>query len=419
MVKEQCSTRRKMVVVLSAMLAMIANPLAASAEAGASPTTIAAEKISAEYLAGQRMRARSLLASLVRRKNGTPSFTHWYSEADVFATAEQAPAARLPFPGLPIGAGAASGMRLQHFADAAVITFVHYDQQAYRHIRRHQLYQETQLQEIAASGGKDPDFPGMTRVPPLPAGAQVLMSAWWPLAADAQTPLPVWDPQRSLRGGSNDYPSWTRVVAVGSQIRVPSALTFAGRAFPTAKRVSPNRFFHLIVDASLAARLEADPGSHKAALLVLGRPLKVGDTLVLVAFHLLTTDKGSGIWATWWWHDRPTEGRFGSDRPERISGPWKNYLMDVTTDAVLPREADDSPRICFNPWFEARLPGGSEGNGVQSNCVNCHSRASYPKTAFLPIRRGAADRLDDPAYAPGRVRTGFLWSLANPSQAAE
>ena len=410
MIKRQDAGFRKGAAVLGVTIALLAGHCLAE---------VSLDKIPAEHTAAQRHRAWMLLQSLIGGRSGAPHFTDWYSEAEVFAAEPSPTETRMKFPGLPIGAGVAPTKRVQHFADAPVITFVHYDQQAYRHIREHQLFSETRLKELAQGGDIDPAFAGMKTIPPLPKGSQILMSAWWPVAADAPTPLPVWDPQYALgKDSAIDYPSWRRIVALGTSVTVTS-LSFAGQAFPSPHMVSPQAFFRLTVDAALSKRLEDDPGSRKAATLVLGRPVRAGDALVLVAFHLLTVDADQGIWATWWWHDRPTEGRFGKGRPRQVKGPWKNYLMDVTTDAVLPLEVDGSPRICFNPWFEARFPGGGEANGARSNCVNCHTRASYPKTAFLPIRRGVPDKAGDPAFAPDRVRTGLLWSLANPGQAGD
>lgn len=368
----------------------------------------------------QRARAWALLASTVSKTSGKPDYTGWFSEAEVFAPGDLGPAdSRLPYPGLPIGAGAPPDRRMRHFGDAPLITFVHYDKRVYEHIRRFRLYREEQLVEIARSGNRDPDFPQLAAIPSLPIGSKVFMSAWWPVAGRGRTPMPIWDPGSETRpNGSNDYPSWRRVVAVAD---APPASTtpvsFAGRLYPAAAPVSLRAFVRLPVNAVLAKRLMSDAGSRKAANLILGRPIVAGDFLILVAFHLLKVDDGKGVWATFWWHDRPTEGRFGIDRPSHIPNAWGHYLMDVAFDEVEPREADGSPRICFNPWLEAKFPDGGEGNGLQSNCVNCHNRAGYPTINPLPVRRGLADPLHDPAFAPGRVRTGRLWSLANPGQA--
>lgn len=368
-----------------------------------------------------RQRGWSLLAS-VAGVDGVSAVSGWYNEADLFGRGEAGRSMRRPvFPGLPIGAAGTMEQRLRHVADAPVITFVHYDPEAYGYVRGHRLHQAERLAELMQNGASDPVYPHMLAIPPLPRGARVLMSAWWPVGAGSVTPLPVWDPREVARpGGSNDYTSWRRVVAVdaGAAAGRAAPVTFAGRTFVTARRVALNRFIHLPVGRRLAAHLMEDAGARKAALIALGRPLRTGDSLVLVAFHLMAADAGMGVWATAWWHDRPDEGVFAADRPATIRGRWRHYLMDVAVDPVLPLEPDGSPHICFNPWFEAKFPDGGQGSGLKSNCINCHERASYPLTEFLPVRRGTSDASGDPAFAPGRLRTARLWALANPPREA-
>src|SRR5262249_4954859 len=114
-------------------------------------------------------------------------------------------------------------------------------------------------------------------------------------------------------------------------------------------------------------------------------------------------------WSTFWWHDQPDAGPFAADRPSEVKGVWRNYLMTIADDQVTPREPDSSPRVAFNPWLEARFQ-----NGILSNCMTCHHRASFPPaagTGFLPVRRGAPNPAADPALAPGRLQLDFLWSI--------
>lgn len=365
-----------------------------------------------------RSRAWALLLSALCC-NGIDALSTWYNEAEMFAAdpVSEAPNTRLPFPGLPIGAAAMQAQRLQHIGDAPLITFVHYSPLAYEHIRRHQLNRRERLDELLNSGPRDPDYPDLSTIPALPDRAYVVMSAWWPVADAGMTPLPVWDPAQVPRpDGSNDYTSWPRAVAVSGRVDEGGALplVFAGRAFSGAQRTGIDRFIHLRVDQRTATNLMDDTGALKAALLVLGRPLRAGDSLALIAFHLMSPDAARGTWTTFWWHDQPDAGDFAADRPHEVLGAWRNYLMDVAVDPVDPREPDGSPQICFNPWFEARFPDGGDGNGLKSNCIACHERASYPVTDFLPVRRGLAEPGNDPAFASGRLRTDRLWSLANP-----
>jgi hypothetical protein len=258
----------------------------------------------------------------------------------------------------------------------------------------------------------------MRTVPAFPRDSIVVMTAWWPVSARAATPLPVWDEDDAARlAGTNAYVSWPRVVAVDARpesgTEPAEVLTeFAGRTIPKARRVSLERFFHLRVDAHMADVLMTDDASKKAALIALGRPLEAGDQLALVGAHVLGMEIQSGIWGTFWWHDQPERGPFAADRPVDVAGVWRNYLMDVVFDAALPPGPDGAARRCFNPWFEAKFPDGGHGNGLKSNCVSCHSRASYPRTDFLPILRGVPDLLNDPAFGAERLRTDQLWSIA-------
>jgi hypothetical protein len=166
------------------------------------------------------------------------------------------------------------------------------------------------------------------------------------------------------------------------------------------------------VDSRMASRLMRDPTARKAALIALGREIRSGDYLALVAANLATKELPDWIWVTFWWHDRPDEGPFASGRPASLEKAWRNYRMATTFDSNLPASADGGPQICFDPWLEGRFPDGGQGNGMVSNCIACHRRASYPPIGFLPVTRGMPDLKRDPAYAPGRLRTGFLWSIS-------
>lgn len=371
-------------------------------------------------LAGQRAHLWTILAELARSEGSgaSPAFTGWFNKAEVFAAGE-----RLPFPGQPTSAVASAMAGGVVRLDAPVITFVHFNAPAREHVRRHRLFDAAALESMRKAGQPDPLVPGSRHIPTWPASAITLMSAWWPVAATGTTPLPVWDPAaRKRETGSNSYVNWPRVVAIDPALRAGATqattkLEFAGRAFPNARRVGLERFSHLAVDEATATRLMADASSRTAALIALGRPLQAGDWLVLVAMHVMTAELASGVFGTFWWHDDPRAGPYAAGRTAGLAGPWRHLLMDVAFDAVLPREADGSPRIAFNPRFDAPFPevshGAGRGNGLRSNCVNCHNRASFPAVSFLPVRRGAPDLTDDPAYKPGRLRTGQVWSIAH------
>jgi hypothetical protein len=231
------------------------------------------------------------------------------------------------------------------------------------------------------------------------------------------TALPVWDPEDNPpRRDGNGYLTWQRVVAVdpseSSRTGAVSPMEFAGRSFVDARRVGLGRFYHISVDALMAGNMMRDPETEKAAVIALGREMRAGDYLILIAGSIATREISDWIWVTFWWHDRPELGAFAADRPAVLKHEWRNYLLQVAFDSERPTAVDGGPHICFNPWLEARFPDEGEGAGAVSNCMTCHRRASYPPVSFLPVTRGSSDSTGDPAFAAGRLRTSFLWSLS-------
>ena len=364
-------------------------------------------------LAAQRRHGWRLLAQLVELSNGRPAFESWYGEGATFSPGDE-PAA----PGL----GDFSRPRLERLkgleADsgvAPILDLTLYNPPAFEHIRRHRLYQASELDRLLAAGKSDPAIAGNRTIPAFPRDAIVLKTAWWPIAREDVTPVPVWDPESNpVQPHGNAYTTWARVVAVDTRSSPhPSpidTIAFAGRTFPVRSRAGLDSFYHVDVGETLAGRLNADRDALKIALLALGRPLRAGDALALIAVHLASHEVDDWVWVTAWWHDRPDEGPYATGRPA-TEEPLRSYLMQAALDEVMPLTPDGFPHICFNPWFEGRFPDGGQGGGTVSNCVACHRRASYPAVEFLPVTRGPADLVNDPAYADGRLRTSLLWSI--------
>ncbi len=328
----------------------------------------------------------------------------WLRAEDMFMSAALARAAN--------GKTDAHGTMAQS-GEPQIIIFTLYDAAAAGHIRAHKLHERAQLEHLLATGLADPRIPENRTIPPFPAETTVLLTAWWPIASEGTTAMPVWDPELNpTRSGGNNYATWHRAVAVSrSNTAGTEEVVTSGRHFPTARRVSLDAFHSIVVDDEIAARNRQNDHAHKAAVIALGRELRAGDALALVAVHVAVKVSEQWAWATLWWHDAADRGAFAQDRPAALPGAWRNYLLDVAFDAELPRAADGGPHAAFNPWLEARFPDAGAGGGVVSNCVACHGRASYPAVSFLPVTRGAPNLSDDPAYAPGRLRTDFLWSL--------
>jgi len=383
----------------------------------------------------QRRHAWSLFLRLTQGGDAAPDFAGWYAEDEAFAPGDmpRAPGTQ-PFfrrsePSGGLQSHGASGGARTDSAEAPVLAYSLYNAAAYAHLRRERLHDRAQLERLRRSGGADATIPRNRSVADFPADTIVLKTAWWPVARDRITPLPVWDPgTNAARRGGNDYTRWTRVVGIDSGAQhgaTPSVagrpgvppgsrvdVDFAGRRFAAARRVPIAALPHVVIDAATAARLGRDPGARKLAALVLGRPLRAGDALALVGAHVATKEIRDWVWGTFWWHDEPDLGPYAAGRPDAVQGAWRQYLLDVTFDDTEPRSADGNARIAFNPWLEARFPDAGEGGGIASNCLACHRRASYPAEPFLPVTRGVPDLAKDPAYAPGKLRTNFLWSVA-------
>jgi hypothetical protein len=282
----------------------------------------------------------------------------------------------------------------------------------YRHIRSNQLYLDTQLATLQQSRAADAAIPSNKTIPPFPADSVSLKTVWWPVAKSTPTPMPIWDPETNpLLPGGNSYATWKRVVAIDpTQTNIPPGTTmtisFLNTSRPNSHVVGLDSFYYVTLDAQTATNAMANGRLASFVQDVLGRPLQAGDYAVFAGTHLTTKEIDDWVWATFWWHDRPDTGSFGADRPATVRGVWRNYLMNASFDLNLPREPDNSPLITFNPWLETHFR-----QGIVSNCMNCHNRASYPPLNFLPIYRGDPDLQHDPTYAAGRLRTDFLWSV--------
>jgi len=284
-----------------------------------------------------------------------------------------------------------------------LVVTTHFNRAAAQHIRQLGLHRPGALATLAESG--------TTQLPALPKGAQIAMAAWWPVAGNGFTPLPVW---RQPNGGhpeprienahGNGYLNWDTVVAVssGGATAEPGRLVFAGRLIEQPVHSPLDDMVFKTLDRHSVAALMAQPAARKLSGLVLGRAMETGDHLALVALHLFSADGRQGRWETHWWQPETV-----ADGPTpSLPPPWNRYQSDAVIDAVVPRERDGSPNIGFNPWFEGGLVPSDQGRPGESNCLSCHARAAYPADDFLTITRGVTQP------AANAVATGMVWSLA-------
>jgi hypothetical protein len=297
-------------------------------------------------------------------------------------------------------------------AGSALFSEVMFNYANYKHVRDHKLYLQSTLDELKQTGTADPAIPNNRTVPAFPNDSVSLKTVWWPVKKTGMTVMPIWDSEfNPIRPAGNPMETWARVVAVDpSRQTIPpgesTTISFAGTTHPNAAVVSLSAFHYFQLDQQGVDAVMANPRTPDFVQAVFGRPLQVGDYVAFVGTHLTTKEIDDWVWATFWWHDRPTVGAFAADRPAAVKGVWRNYLMSASYDLELPREIDGTPHTTFNPWLEAGFV-----QGIVSNCMNCHNRAGWRPTSFRPIFRGKPDLANDPAYRAGQLRTDFLWSL--------
>jgi hypothetical protein len=393
-------------------------------------------------LAAQRAHVWQLLVGLTRPVTGTqtPAFLTWYGTGEVFVRearrrvdpcrgtrALQTGASRDLQSGAPRDLQQAFSIPVpsQEAANPSSapprITRGHYNFPAYHHIRDSRLYSSRSLAQQTDS------------IPAFPRAAVVLKTVWWPVPATGVVALPIWDAANNPPTvAGNDYPTWPRVVGVSSETgsHDPVDLEFMGKSFKGSRLVRLSAFFHVSMDQPLAASMMSDPEARKLALIALGRPLRAGDSLALVALHVATRELPDWVWGTYWWHDSPDDGPYATLRPTNLAQPWRNYLMDVAFDRDLPREPDGTPHVAYNPWLEARFADSGQGSGVVGNCMSCHERASTAVDQPFAVTRGSdssplTSRPPRPPSSevqpPGSmselrprgvpVGTSFLWSI--------
>ena len=358
--------------------------------------------------------ARRWLAALLA--DGEPRFQGWYSERRTFAAAAPMTEA-YPFPGA--AAGAIDAAEPAHGSHAGpLIHFTHFNAAAHVYLRSSGLYDPSRLHAIASRDGM---------LPAPPSNAMVVLTGWWPLAADRATPMPLWDENAPLRPtGANGYLNWPRVARVAplrsSTVPGKTAVQqFAGRAITDAGVLPRDAFYRVAPTPAHLQTLMRDPQFRRASMIALGRPMQAGDELALVAFHLLHFGLEEGLWLTYWWdveewdvQPPANSGPAEASADTTLPAPWRYYRGDMTVSPVYPLEADGSPNICFNPWFDAVFPDSGQGNGLRANCVSCHLQAGVPATGRLQVTRGRPEiDSEDRFFIP----THLLWSLANPRRA--
>lgn len=370
----------------------------------------------------QRVHVWNLFAGLTApTATGNLVFETWFSKAQTFSDQLTAAARPKAWPALE---GAPHRRSQPRGGAHASLSDIAFNQEGFDWIRQAKLYSKAELTRINEAW--PPGTPWEKRnVPESPRAGIVLKIVYWPIKQDAPTPLPMWDfdPEHRISPQdpepANPNTTWKRVVAisptaVAKDQDVP--IEFNGKQYQ-AHLVSLDRLRHYTLDEQQAATLRDNVFFAASVDLVFGpkRPIRAGDHVALVAMHVATKEIPDWVWGSIWWHDAPDDGPLATYRPPDIRGVWRNYLMTSTFDFYTPKEPDGSPSIAYNPWLEAVDP-----NGISSNCMSCHARASWPGVCSTVVTRGANDPFynaqefktgKDPAYDGTRTHLDFLWSI--------
>jgi hypothetical protein len=335
-------------------------------------------------------------------RSGTPKWQTWYDVDDVFPSQPatgvsrqmklrdlQAPAElndiHLDAPARPAKAPADSGLA------TLIGQLILYNREAYCQIRACGFNLQKTLNDLKANK-REIDFP---------PSSIALKTSWVYVAQKGCTKIPVWNFQRRAPGLISDLQNlWPGQVNVCPE---------AGPSDPFW------RLYSVPILKDELAQVKKVIGFGKA---------ECGDYAVMVGFHFATRELLNWIWATFWWHNNPNRGPYAEDRPKTLKGVWRNYLMAVSYDMDRPREPDGKPHIAYNPYLEGALD-----DGVASNCMTCHRRATWPLSGSIdalltdgeraPVKfpsivvRGGDAATATYFNAPygDLLKTSFLWSL--------
>jgi hypothetical protein len=188
--------------------------------------------------------------------------------------------------------------------------------------------------------------------------------------------------------------------------------------FGDSERVPLSCFYYIQLTAEDVAELQKSPKGFND---IRDAGVNAGDYLVLVAVHVTTKEIPEWTWATFWWdlHAGSDPRAAGRPGPDKIEPRWRHFLMESTLSGITPRESDGGPKICFNPYLETGVT-----NGTISNCLQCHSKASYGPNSGQGYNLGILSRdgktlasnsapPNDQDYFSKQVQTDFMWSIAN------
>lgn len=324
-----------------------------------------------------------------------------------------------------------------------VFESVSYDPVAAAFIVQHKLFWASSLQSKLDSSRSD--------IPPLPRESIAIKPVYEVVPAK-QGPTPyqmkVWTGTTTARiqygqgrWGSSIY------VDINNRGRGQGQVGKAGAPPTPATTYNLRDFVHFTLTAAEADSMntELDAGTPPVA--------HAGDYAILVAMHITTKEIKRWTWQTMWWAPDPSRAPLPSSasvaahRPAQLVGAPRHYAMAISyqmIDPVQPFAGGKSVGksiYVFNPYLEAGFGPKTFWNddhvkeksvvftnsllvtndvGVRTNCMSCHAQASFTslkainKKTMLPLGYLGDTYVDmGSSKFKGRLRTDFLWSIAD------
>jgi len=276
---------------------------------------------------------------------------------------------------------------------------------------------------------------------PMGQYSVVLKVMLWPVSGTSPTALPYWNWNSNPPGSSSDgqYAGyemqnfWTNAVAITNG-PAPSSVTYlygvldssgttqlGPNTYQNPQAVPLNRFYgKTYSDADLGALSPCDQALLDAsAFWAYNRGFRGGDSLVMIAMHIMTKEQSDWTFQSAWWHPDAlsctSNTRFCQDRPASVPGgdtTYKNYNMSTTYGQ---QEQSTNPNyyappdtkqpatvwpVAYNPYIEL-----AASHPITTNCMNCHHRAAWPPNSEL-----FPDKKDG-----GRVSAYLQTSSPNPN----
>lgn len=229
------------------------------------------------------------------------------------------------------------------------------------------------------------------------------------------TALPYWDGFTSDKTTNMVNPSsgtWKQCVAVdpvnrrgGGSVMMPC------NGFNVQQKIFNLSDFYYF---PLSQEEIDDFGSDASGELAGAQP---GDYAILVGMHVTVKENETWSWQTFWWTPDPQNAAFPSQArtPSNtavLTSPWDHYTNCTAYYMTIPAsDTNGVPKICFNPYLEPGLPGL---DGVHSNCMTCHSLATWGEGGQfgggLNYQANGYVDFNDPEF-DAVTRLDFLWSL--------